>query len=81
LVHHHCPNPLPWSPEGLHPPGPRTRPRKSQDVIMILPSLRLGSRQFDASRTDAFFKRYPSRPTLPSVIRPAGYGDGEVRYC
>jgi hypothetical protein len=25
--------------------------------------------------------RHPSRPTLPSVIRPAGYGDGEVRYC
>ena len=24
--------------------------------------------------------RHPSRPTLPSVIRPAGYGDGWVRY-
>jgi hypothetical protein len=25
-LRHHCPNPHPWSREGLHPAGPRTRP-------------------------------------------------------
>jgi len=59
--------------------------RKSQDVIIILPSLRRGRGHFNPSkRQDGCFlsgRRYPSRATRASVIRTDGYGHGWVRHC
>ncbi len=77
--HHHGPQPVSWPEQGLNivciilvlEPVPR----KSQDVIIILSSLLLGSGHFTGEVTDTFFgRRYPSRVTTnPSIRLPSGW--------
>ncbi len=74
FVRHHCPNPHPWFREACILRVLVPVPRKSQDVVMTLPSLHLGSRHFDAKETLPLTDGDLTHPYHPLRMTDGGVG-------